>query len=180
MKKVLTIGLMLLVCAGFVFAADDGSDTLKVKLEVGGSTSINWFTAGTEPTLDNWDTLTQSQTDTSLAENAIDISSSALTAFPAVKTNNVGTYTITVTGTPLTSTTVDTVITLKASIGEDQTATWSSVSTDDTLTISESEQGKGNRVLTKAITIEADSDTKELASAANNYTATLTMTVSHV
>lgn len=95
MKKVLTIGLMLLACAGFVFAADeDKTDTLKVQIKIDPYTQAEWFE--TVPEDKDWST-----NGDIVDELTSDQIKDGVTYFAAVRTNNSTLGTITIDAAPL-------------------------------------------------------------------------------
>ena len=102
MKKVLTIGLMLLVCAGFVFAADDEdkTDTLTVQIKIEPYTQAEWFE--TVPENNDW-----TNNGDIVDELTSDQIKDGVTYFAAVRTNNSTLGTITIDAAPLKITTTD-------------------------------------------------------------------------
>ena len=103
MKKVLTIGLMLLVCAGFVFAAN-ATDTLKVSLEIDGKTEIRWVTTEGNNLVDDasdWTSATDIETINDKTDG-FEIGND-YSVLIAVNSNNPSLSKLTITGSALSS-----------------------------------------------------------------------------
>lgn len=182
MKKVLTIGLMLLACAGFVFAEID-SDNLTVKLSVASKDIAEWFVQDTAPTEDSFKDITKDTEDSTSDTITFTEEITSKKVYPAVLTNNSSPLKITITGSPLTSTSkeelkLSVVLTPDAetSVGP---VTWSKDGGNETKSIvfEEGESISGKRVFTRGITVSVISDEMKMASAADDYEAVFTMTV---
>lgn len=170
MKKVLTIGLMLLVCAGFVFAEED---KLTVKLEIGEINTPKWFSE--KPVnVSDFDATDGSKQITSKDLVTGDV---GVTVYPAVKTNHNGAMEMKITGTPLHSATTGEYITINAS-GNSTDVSWANGSSTEIISYKETDTTSGIRVFSDALTLKVDGTSYDAASAANDYQATITLTTS--
>lgn len=184
MKKVLTIGLMLLACAGFVFAAVNDNANLTVSLEVDKKSEVGWFISSDD--VSTWSNKISSEQPISSAEG--------LTVYAAVKTNTGDSLKLTITGNPLssedtsdkiglTATITDDSSTLKNDASSQNTATWASDSSGDSpsIVLVEKEYSKENnsglRNLYAGIKFTYDADDYANAGASENYKADITLTV---
>lgn len=180
MKKVLTIGLMLLVCAGFVFAAtQEKTDTLTVTVNIEKETYVDWFNV--EPNISSDWTSEDSDTAT--------ISLGGLSDwYAAVKTNNNNVTKITISANPLSGGnseyleyTITPSSTASADASSEDKVTISDSTNDSVVTFSPKEDYMtGARTFYGKITIEipsAESNTHNASVSADNYTATITMTI---
>ena len=179
MKKVLTIGLMLLVCAGFVFAvdSDEKKDTLQVKLEITESTVAEWFTD--EDSISKYDSFTGSD-DPQEVSLVLSGDKYTATAYPAVKTNSGTAVTMYIYGTKLKGQ-GDNSIDLSAvasTASEDMivvttaTTTWDeeNTNTDDYLLFTEPDGKTGQRVVYGIVNFSIDTATYNKANA-DTYSA---------
>ena len=174
MKKVLTIGLMLLACAGFVFAAEEVKN-LTVKIEVGEINVPKWFSE--EPgNVSDFDVTDGSKEITSKELVTGDV---GVTVYPAVKTNHNGAMEMQITGNPLYSATTGEYITINAS-GNSTDVSWANGSSTGIISYKETDTTSGIRVFSDALTLKVDVTSYDAASAANDYQATITLTTSPV
>ena len=172
MKKVLTIALLVLLCAGFVFAE---TKDLTVKLEIGEINTPKWFSE--DPVgLSDFDATDGSK---EISEKELVTGDEGVTVYPAVKTNHKGIMKMEITGNPLYSAATGEYITIKAS-GSSQEVTWANGSSDDSISYQETGTPSGIRVFSDALTLKVDGTSYDAASAANDYTATITLTTSAV
>ena len=186
MKKVLTIGLMLLVCAGFVFAAD--SDQLTVTVNVKGSTTVEWLTdkPGTEEF--NWE---ENDDKLSTEESTLEVGKD-YTYYPAVKTNEAAITELKISATPLKSDADEYIKYTVKPVEESEgkltitTGTYGSEITIDKETnnsddgteiikYSDNSNNDGMRTLFGQVVIKVDEVSYNAASS-GTYTATLTLT----
>ena len=186
MKKVLTIGLMLLVCAGFVFAAD--SDQLTVTVNVKGSTTVEWLTdkPGTEEF--NWE---ENDDKLSTEESTLEVGKD-YTYYPAVKTNEAAITELKISATPLKSDAGEYIKYTVKPVEESEgkltitTGTYGSEITIDKGTnnfddgteiikYSDNSNNDGMRTLFGQVVIKVDEVSYNAASS-GTYTATLTLT----
>lgn len=169
MKKVLTIALLVLLCAGFVFAE---TKDLTVKLKIEEINTPKWFSE--DPVnLSGFDA-TEEITSKDLVTGDVGV-----TVYPAVKTNHKGIMKMEITGNPLYSYTTGEYITIKAS-ADSQEVTWEKSSSEGSISYQETGTPSGIRVFSDALTLKVDGTTYDGASAADDYTATITLTTSAV
>ena len=188
MKKVLTIGLMLLVCAGFVFAADQEKDTLTVTVDVQGTTTVEWLTVKPGTDEFNWE---ENDDKLSTEESTLEVGRD-YTYYPAVKTNEASMTELKISATPLKSDAGDyikyTVKPVEESEGNlsIKTGTYDSEITIDEgtnnsddgteiITYSDNSNNAGMRTLFGQVVIKVDEASYNAASS-GTYTATLTLT----
>lgn len=177
MKKVLTIGLMLLVCAGFVFAvdSDEKKDTLQVKLEITESTVAEWFTD--KNSISNSFTGSDDPQEVSLAPSGDKYTA---TAYPAVKTNSGTAVTMYIYGTKLKgedSNSID-LSAVASTDSEDMiavttaTTTWDeeSINNEDYFLFTEPDGKTGQRVVYGIVNFSIDTATYNKANA-DTYSA---------
>ena len=190
MKKVLTIGLMLLACAGFVFAADSDQkkDTLAVTVNVEGTTTVEWLTAkpGTEEF--SWE---ENEDKLSTEDSTLEVGTEYI-YYPAVKTNEAAMTELKISATPLKSNAGEylkyTVKPMEESDGKlsIETGTYNSEITIDEETnnseggteiikYSDNSDNDGMRTLFGQVVIKVDESSYNAASS-GTYTATLTLT----
>lgn len=176
MKKVLTIGLMLLACAGFVFAEED---TLTVKLEVKETNDAEWFIDSAPTSITDFDSRSASEVD----EVSLSSEKKSIKAYPAVKTNSSSAVDMYIYGNPLKSDTTGDYIVIKLSGGTDESYkenTWTETdvnSNEKYIKFLESEDAntKSQRIFSGTLTIEYVQDSFDAAGAADDYTANLTL-----
>lgn len=172
MKKVLTIALLVLLCAGFVFAE---TKDLTVKLKIEEINTPKWFSE--EPAnVRDFDVTDGSKEITS---KDLVTGDEGVTVYPAVKTNYKGAMEMKITGNPLYSDTTGEYITIKAS-GDSQEVTWENGSSEGSISYQETGTPSGIRVFSDALTLKVDGTSYDEASAADDYTATITLTTSAV
>lgn len=98
MKKVLTIGLMLLACAGFVFAAETKKADLDVKLTVEPNTMVKWIATETgKPDINSFDSAA-SETELEIEQGGTNYS-----IYVAAVTNNNDLDSLKITGEQLSN-----------------------------------------------------------------------------
>lgn len=113
MKKVLTIGLMLLVCAGFVFAAETKTADLDVKLTVEPNTMVKWIATETgEPDINSFDSAA-SETELEIEQGGTNYS-----IYVAAVTNNNDLDSLKITGEQLSNSSATESIPLTAYVVE--------------------------------------------------------------
>lgn len=178
MKKVLTIGLMLLVCAGFVFAADPAK--LNVQIVVGENNNQKWLAKGT-------DVSTVSKFDEATAISGTQDLATTKEFLAAVRSNSENAMTITVEGEalhtddskiiPLTASFTDTDSKVNES-GEALTITWEAVGDDEMDTITFTEKTDSEKTSSRVIALSMVLSYDDSTAFADTYNAQLTLTVS--
>ena len=172
MKKVLTIALLVLLCAGFVFAE---AKELTVKLEIGEINVPKWFSE--EPkNVSDFDVTDGSK---EIALKELVTGDVGVTVYPAVKTNHNGAMEMKITGNPLYSATTGEYITINASDNSTDVS-WADGSSNGIISYKETDTTSGIRVFSDALTLKVDGTSYDAASAANDYQATITLTTSPV
>ena len=181
MKKVLTIGLMLLVCAGFVFAANDDQteDHLKVSLHVEDSTEVEWFTGANPPKADASDWALSDDTNIdSISFTSDDLDKDV---YAAVKTNSRTAVSMYIYGTGLINQS-DSNIIIPVKISASDGAKTNSFSTsnankDQGISFSETLTANNLRVYSEKISLSiSDVDFKKAS--AGDYSATIYLQLS--
>lgn len=181
MKKVLTIGLMLLACAGFVFAADSDQkeDQLKVSLHVEETTEVEWFTGANPPASDASDwALSDDTKNDSISFTADDLDKDV---YAAVKTNSRTAVSMYIYGTGLING-ADNNIIIPVEISASEGAKTNSFSTSNAnkdcgISFSETLTNNNLRVYSEKITLSiSDADFKKAS--AGDYSATIYLQLS--
>ena len=183
MKKVmLTSALVALVALSGLWAVETKTANVDLTLNLVGSTDAGWFPAGDAPTLENWDsTKLVEDSDQAFENNALD----TIELWAAVKSNENVRFNLEVKGEAMSSQKVSTTIGIHA-VGEEgafgtTSVEWDGTAPDaDSLTMQEALAGTQNRVFAGKITFSMDSEDFAAASAADDYSADITLTATTI
>ena len=170
MKKVISILLALIVCVSVVYSEEP--KVIELTLTVGEHNIPKWFAQEVNST--SWSTTDD------LSKKPFD-ESRQLVLYPSVKTNNASKVVLTVTGEVMAATDVSSKIKVTAT-GEgaddnNNSATWSSESTDGSIVWTEKEAGTSDRVISEKLTVTLDEADYNAALPSELYSATLTLKV---
>ncbi len=174
----LTSALVALVALSGLWAVETKTANVDLTLNLVGSTDAGWFPGDSEPTLENWDTAKLVEdSDQAFENNALD--------WAAVKSNENVRFNLEVKGEAMSSQKVSTTIGIHA-VGEDggfgtSSVEWEGTSSDaDTLTMQEALAGTQNRVFAGKITFSMDAEDFAAATAADDYSADITLTATTI
>ena len=179
MKKVmLTSALVALVALSGLWAVETKTANVDLTLNLVGSTDAGWFPAGDAPTLENWDsTKLVEDSDQAFENNALD----TIELWAAVKSNENVRFNLEVKGEAMSSQKVSTTIGIHAVGEEGASVEWDGTAPDaDSLTMQEALAGTQNRVFAGKITFSMDPEDFAAASAADDYSADITLTATTI
>lgn len=172
MKKFLVFA-MVLVSACMLFADNLTAPVdLAIYTTVTDSNQAAW--GENEMTLDNWN-IAKKLTDRPFSGPG---TANSIVVYPSVLTNSPNAVKLTVTGEALSSTTAkNTTITIFAQKGDEtNSVSWNEAGDTDSIVWTD-DSATGRRVVSRKLTLTMDETTYGKALAANDYEATLTLTV---
>ena len=181
-RRIFTLALVALVALSGLWAVETKTANVDLTLNLVGSTDAGWFPGDSEPTLGNWDTAKLVEdSDQAFENNALD----TIELWAAVKSNENVRFNLEVKGEAMSSQKVSTTIGIHA-VGEEggfgtSSVEWEGTSSDaDTLTMQEALAGTQNRVFAGKITFSMDAEDFAAATAADDYSADITLTATTI